>query len=824
MKIIIKHSLFFFVFLLLFAINSVLPFPIIGHALVTDQPAKIEDINPKCYSLDVVFLIDQSGSMKQNDPDLLRKDAVEWVVNWLGDNVLSSCPDATHRIAIVAWGETAEIVLDGSRIISPRTDQQGRIEWRTERDDLKRQIEEYFGTIGNERNLQDNTDPKVAFDEARKILAEFQSEPLGDLPRKRVIIFLTDGIPASPKIDDVVSYSADLVTRTDQIFPFDSSLLQRERCLFDALERAKESGLHAISAADKNDCLGNNPVGESAYNESVYIWSILLNINSQDYQYETFRGAMKKIAQDHAGILANINQNVDIPAQFLDIMTSLVGVRAERLGCQSFAMEPYLQQATLSFFKIESDISVEISYQNGNQTYTITQDDVENNTTWPLYLPGFIVKDYTNDNGIERYVFSKPQAGEWNIRAPVTSNCKGIQAFFEPLDFAVKQISPLSTVPQYDLSPFYDASSPSYIVYRLVNREYPDETIEPNPQYPLTVTAILTLPNGEVMAPVDLIYEGGVYKSPDPLKVNVVGQYQLTVNGTTRFVDTRIKEKRVLFEEVHFFEVIPVTPFQIKIIEPRESEEKGALETYQLHGSLLTGLRTNPIELRIILTDRDGNRIEPSQVLLKPDTVLQGVIFYNNVEVAKVNFSRDSERPDELVGQVTSLREEGDYHLAVSVVEPSDGTSPYVALFRPDNKIVERDFSVRDTLWTRPLTYNTMGILMVLVLIVGIITTAVRRNNPVTGTLVFEVGTTHIADIQIGTGWNVSTISRRTLQAYSTLGLKSLKVNKSKEQLGCVDYYAVDMNGNPYSGTLMPESTTPFAGGMTVRYEPLESQ
>lgn len=822
MKIIIKNPLFFFIFLLLFAIGGVLPLPIIGHALGADQSTKIEDINPKCYSLDVIFLIDQSGSMKQNDPDLLRKDAVEWVVNWLGDNVLSSCPDAAHRIAIVAWGETAEIVLDGSRVISPRTDQQGRIEWRTDRDDLKRQIEEYFGTIGSERNLQDNTDPKVAFDEAQNILAEFKSEPLGDLPRKRVIIFLTDGIPASPKIDDVVSYSTDLVTRTNQIFPYDSILLQREKCLFDALVEAKEAGLHTISAVDKNDCLGNYPVGEGAYNESVYIWSILLNINSQDFQYGTFRGAMKKIAQDHAGALANINQNLDIPAQFLDIMTSLVGVRAERLGCQSFAMEPYLQQATLSFFKINSDISVEISYQNGNQTYVITQDDVEDNTTWPLELPGFIVKDYTNDNAIERFVFSTPQAGEWNIRAPVTSDCKGIQAFFEPLDFAVKQISPLSTVPQYDLSPFYDVSSPSYIAYSLVNQESPDVDIEPNAQYPLTVTAILTLPNGEVTTPVDLIYEGGVYKSPDPLKVNVVGQYQLTVSGTTPFVDTRNKERRTLFEEVRFFEVIPVTPFQIKIIEPREGEE-GTLQSYQLHGGPLAGLRINPIEFRVILTDRDGNRIEPSQVLLKPDAALQGVVFRNNVEVAKVNFTQDPERLDEFIGQITSLQEEGDYRLAVSVVESPDGASPYVSLYRPDNKIVEKDFSVYDTLWTRPITYKVLSIALVLAAIVGVITTALRRNNPVTGTLVFEIGTTHIADIPIGTGWNVSKISRRTLQAYSSLGLKSLKVNKSREQLGCVDYYAVDMNGYPYNGTLMPETTTQFAGGMTIRYEPLES-
>jgi hypothetical protein len=819
MKSSIKQLVFLFGSFLL-VLNSFI-YTNANSALAKNQAAKSNDNNVSCYSLDVVFLIDQSGSMKQNDPELLRKDAVEWVVNWLGDNVLSSCPDAAHRIAVIAWGETAETILDGGRIISPKTDQQGRIEWRTYRDELKKQIEEYFGIPGNPRHLQANTNPKVAFEEAQKILSEFKSEPLGDLPRKRVIIFLTDGIPAFRGID-VIQYSEDLVTETGQKFSFDNALLQREKCLSDALEEAKRLGQYAISAIDKNDCLGHFPVEESVYQESTYIWSVLLNVNSDEYQYRTFRNAMEEIASNHAGVLAPIERGVDIPAQFLDIMTSLAGVRAERLGCQSFAMEPYLQQATLSFFKVNSDISVKISYQDGNQTYAITQEDLESNTTWPLKLPGFIINDYTNDNAIERYVFSKPRAGEWNISAPVTSDCKGIQAFFEPLEFSVEQVSPQKTIPQYDLEPFYDESFPAYIIYKLTSREFPDEIIEPDPQYPLKVTASITLPSGEVMDSVDLIYEGGVYKSPAPLKVNVVGQYQLTVKATTPFVDTRVIEKRVLFEEIHFFEVIPVTPFRIKIIEPLvdENETPG---TYPLHGGLSTGLQIIPVEFRVILTDRNGNQIEPSQALSDPNSALQGIVSSNNIEKAVLTFSLDPERPGEFVGQVSSLQE-GDYHLEVSIIEQPEGPSPYVALYRPDNKFIGADFFVRDTLWRRPLTYKILGVFLLMAVIVGIIITALNRTNPVTGTLVFEIGTTHIADIPIGTGWNVSKISHRTLQAYSSLGLRSLRAQKSKEQLGCVDYSAVDMNGNPYSGTLMPESTTPFAGGMTVRYDPLESQ
>src|SRR6266540_503680 len=108
MKKLIKKFIPVFVLFALFTSSSFIA-PSISYALPSSQPCSFDSNNINCYSLDVVFLIDQSGSMKGNDPSGLRKSAVDWVVDWLGDNVLSYCPAAIHRIAVVSWGDNTEI-------------------------------------------------------------------------------------------------------------------------------------------------------------------------------------------------------------------------------------------------------------------------------------------------------------------------------------------------------------------------------------------------------------------------------------------------------------------------------------------------------------------------------------------------------------------------------------------------------------------------------------------------------------------------------------------------------------------------------------------
>jgi hypothetical protein len=641
---------------------------------------------------------------------------------------------------------------------------------------------------------------KSKFNEALKIFNQFDSDTLGDLPRKKVIIFLTDGVP----------YPTILQGWADQIdsdFPFDPVLLQQENCL------AK-----AFTKEDKNNCLGNFTVNnEIAYVNSVYIWSILLNAN-QGFEYSeyiSFLEDMQQISKSHGGRQVSIEHYSQIPPTFLEILSTLAGTKAVAVDCNPFSVDPYLQQATLSIFKINKDIPVEISYKDGNDTYTITQEDIEDNMTWPLQFLGFTVKDYAGiddpetESSIDRYVFSRPHASEWKISAPTVSNCEGIQASFEPLDIDVRSVSPSVTIPQYDLEPYYDQSSPIYIEYQLIDR-VSQAPIEEESNYPLTVIATLTVPDGG-KEDFYLKYnpDTKTYRSETPLKVNVVGRYALESQATTKVQDGI----RVLFEkEISYFDVAPTLPFKIKILEPQPRQ------IFPLHEGPQNGFGLNPVDFRVELTDRDGVQIDPSLILVNPNESLQGMIYSGSNIQAQFDFTVDQNNSTEFIGQVNSLGE-GNYRLAVSIL----GEESYIAQYRPDNKIVETDFTLQDTVWTRPITYKVLGIILLALIIAGIILIALNRNNPVKGTLVFELGGKEIESVPISTSWNVKKFKRSILNAaYPSLGLKSLKVYNSKEQSGCVEYKAVETSGNQYTDILMPGNPGEFASGMTVRYEPLD--
>ena len=101
------------------------------------------------------------------------------------------------------------------------------------------------------------------------------------------------------------------------------------------------------------------------------------------------------------------------------------------------------------------------------------------------------------------------------------------------------------------------------------------------------------------------------------------------------------------------------------------------------------------------MTDRDGKIIDPSLVFSDLTSSLQGVVSSSNGEKFDISFAPDPNQPDEFIGQVISLKDEGKYHLSVSVKDEE----VYVAQYRPDNKIVETNFVLWYTLWTRPITY-----------------------------------------------------------------------------------------------------------------------
>ena len=124
-------------------------------------------IQKQLYSLentdiyDLVLLIDESGSMKKNDPDNMRVEAAKLFVDLI--NVLGK----GSRVSIVGFGENTNIYI-------PLTEISGN------EDDIKNSI----NAIKSNQSL---TDMKGALIVVKSMLDERQKQ------NKTAVIFLTDG-------------------------------------------------------------------------------------------------------------------------------------------------------------------------------------------------------------------------------------------------------------------------------------------------------------------------------------------------------------------------------------------------------------------------------------------------------------------------------------------------------------------------------------------------------------------------------------------------------------------------------------------------------
>ena len=140
------------------------------------------DGSTSCYSLDVIFVVDQSGSMSDpiyaTDPTNQRETAVEAMVDWLSENVLDVCPNARHQVGVISFGKTAHVDLPLTEIAPSSFE-----ELRALENQLHEKILAY--DLGQ-------TIPINAFEKIPQMFKDSQIKSGG--LRKQVVIFLTDGI------------------------------------------------------------------------------------------------------------------------------------------------------------------------------------------------------------------------------------------------------------------------------------------------------------------------------------------------------------------------------------------------------------------------------------------------------------------------------------------------------------------------------------------------------------------------------------------------------------------------------------------------------
>jgi len=756
-----------------------------------EQPAS------ECYPLDIIFLIDQSSSMSSstaNDPTDQRVYAPRWAIDWLADNALDICPDSIHRIAIVSYGTEAVTDLELS-FIDPNSTE----EWINLRSKLKENIQA--------KDLI-QTHPKLAFERAAEILSDAAPVP-GETPRKTLIVFITDGEPylSDPEFN-FITYINEMKEQVNELFPFDSTLLKQEICLKEAQEKfSPKETPEDVS----NKCLEDNRVNSENFINSTYIWTMLLK---QQTSYSNYlRDAYVDIAESHAGSLIDLKENrQDIPSNFLKIMTQLAGVKAQRLSCGNFAVNPYLRQARLTFFKIDEDTEVKLSYKDPHgDLYQLINGESNG---------GFDVVEHYSEGANERYVINDPYPAIWRFESDA---CQGIDAYFEPLELDVGGLQPLTIlqpdgdsippeatfdfvqIPKYSSEPYFDSENPYYLQY--IVRDGRSDVIRPeeDPFFGINFTAEIIDPQGNI-TPYEMGWDDEtlLYQSNDPLQMPYQGEYLINISADIANrdypygpVDINLTKDMIFDTSRHLFdyenkilvhcphldlvsrcpwstytgddgcEVCPIKEFEINIIEPQPGENLGSI-----HGTILDGwpLPILPIDHKFQITGTGSETIDPDFLFINPSRPVK-ISIETGTQVKNPGYNQDVENPTIYAGTVTDMDAEGSYKLLVEL------DSEYSEFYTPANEKSEISFTREDGLLNRMSTYFMLLGLLIFALMVFIVYQILIRNNKVRGTLVFKATDTIIDSFPVNSSKNWINIKNRFLKNNPHLDLAKLKVS-----------------------------------------------
>ncbi len=736
-------------------------------------PDIAEPQNP-CYSLDVLFIVDQSTSMgyvdennkvvaysgaEPADPTLQRKSAIDAVIDLLSDMSLDLCPGTKNRIGVISFGSNAQVDLPMSTIAPTDFQESKRI-----REELQKKVQIY--NLGL-------TQPQLAFEQASQMFANMENIRSGGV-RKHVIIFMTDGVP--DPAEDRTKYVKDMAGFIDRSFYFDPVLYKREMCLEEL--RKTYFDLKDAPAIKKDQCLSRNYVEDATFEKSIYLWTVLLE-SKQPYPPEILT-ILRKVSEDHGGQLIKLSQNfIDIPATFRDILSRLSGVSATLVRCGKFAVNPALRKATFSIHKNNPALQVSISYKDANdQKHEISGGQQGTND-------GFNVIEYNQSHTYEHYVFGYPRPGIWELAA---DNCDGFDAYYDPVILKTDEnykpkIEPI--IPQYEDPPFYDAQKSYPIQYQMI--DIFNVTIENSdfPQLGMDINAEITSPSGRVQKnPMTWDKDKKSFVTKDPIDVREIGLYEYTVSGSVKqhtgepeirsedYTEIFPETRQLFFFDGMTFEVSEVKPIQIKLL-PIPSEQLNPIHDTLKTLSFPITLSVRPVNLRVQLEYNDGKPIERGGEVIDNttnafDTIVQ---FPDKSTINDVALKQEGDS-GVFSSQVENLKLEGMYNVVVNVKPNVNTKSGYRILHSTDSL----DFSRNEgnALHRTWFYYTLMAVILALIFI-WILYNILIRTNKVRGTLEFLDGGMVLCAFPLYSGKNWTDI-RNLERTCPQSGLRSIRV------------------------------------------------
>lgn len=782
------------------------------------SPRAATEADP-CFNLDLVFIIDQSGSMSlagsANDPDKQRITAAVEMSRVLSDISLDECPGAVHRMAVVSFGTAANLDVPLTKI---------------EADTLS-EVEEKIRAADEDMGV---TDPDLGFVLAA---AELQgAAPEGDRPRKRVIVLLTDGEPCVTALGctpqgstmQPLPYIKKMQARLRQDLPFDAQLLKQDACIAGLVK--KYGDRDKVPGSEANGCLTTFPIDETkAYKDSTYIFMVLLSA-TQRYTNSVV-DVMSEIAKEHSGEMVRLEQNArDIPATLRTIVSRLAGVKVTQLQCGDFAVNPYLKKVTLAISRITADTKVTISYRDAN--------DIKRSITGGRSLNGGFEAPasgamYTVDGVNERYVFANPYPGVWNLYA---DKCDGFQAFYDPKALSTSSsgfVGNQRRLLQVEQDPYTDPDNPFKLTYTMLDEgDQPVAQAVP-PRFAVEFKLTVKQPNGKNQTyPMVYLPDTKQFQTVDAVMLPEAGLYKVDYDGSTYHravggslgatsdIEAAFPDKQPLFSGSGEFEVLAVSPFKVKIDKPEQDAELAPV-----HRSLVDGwqwpLAITEIAVRARLVGKGGGDLPNlSEVLEDPAKATLTLFVGSGSEGVKMTRVGDTAEFEAKIEGYATLGTS-----TVTVVfagTAKDEYRPKVTLEADDKCATAADPAelnigtnrtcasvqiIRKDSWpNRASTYWIMLGFLAAIVLAWFIWTLWGRMDPVRGRLVFGVGDDVLQEYSLYTGKRSS----------------RLKLHGSPELL--LRYVRVNYQGKPVRTTMIEDGEHPPERGVRLKVANLQGQ
>jgi len=430
-------------------------------------PTAAQQPQPTKYTgLDVVFLVDQSGSMggrnagsqdhpEPNDPYGWRFDALVRAVRLLGPALWQTHPESTVRMAAVEFGDEAKLVLPITKI-----EARSQADWQPQEQDLIARLSEYK----NRRQSQNigNTNHQAAFVMARDLFNKMEQED--NSPRLKVIIVVTDGRPCIGTVDPATGQ------RTCQ--PWASHLAE-----------LRDSVIPARFPAEKG----------------YRIYMVAINDSADNYWPDT-RGYWEAIAKSHNGRAEKVSSLNEIGSFFSQTLSELliqlphpgsvlppIPLIPKRIESGFYPVIPYLQVLRFSVYK--SDPKDWVGLEEVGTPLDVTRSNADGRITVTGNDPN------TMFGQIE---VLRPQPGQWRIQKSPGSN---VIIEVQGILFNPKLISPAGEQPR---------GVPARVELNLVDSSANFVTGYDNPLYALEVAA--TIRTGQAAQTLGLAQEKpGVY-------------------------------------------------------------------------------------------------------------------------------------------------------------------------------------------------------------------------------------------------------------------------------------------------------------------------